>query len=123
MHYMKPLVAEDVEVGRQITNAISTELPVEGSLWLQWPDSDEWRLVFASPLVDAKGPRAAYTTFYRAIRHLNLPHEIPLWKIAVVSPKEPLIKHFRALLRGWSTEHSKRHPNNQFVENAYIYHL
>jgi hypothetical protein len=123
-YYLRGLDSRDIELGRQVTDALElTNLPVEGSLWFQRADSEEWRLVLATPLVDTQGPQAAYSKFYRAIKRLNLEHELPLWRVTVVSPKEPLIMSLRSALkpRGSSTLRSFR--INQFFKDTYIYYL
>ena|ERR1700693_6057807 len=127
MHYIRTLDSRDIELGRQVTDALKqANLPVQSSLWYQRPDSDDWSLVFATSLVDAQGPQAAYSKFYRAIRRLHLENELPLWKVAVVSPTEPFITKLRSALkpRGWyNTRVARTMVHDQFIQDAYIYYL
>ena len=56
------LVNSDIEIGRQIVAALTrANLPVTFYLWAFVPQLQEWQFIVATPLVDSKGPLAAYS--------------------------------------------------------------
>ena len=38
-----------------------TKVPVQAAFWWYLPESQEWRLIIATPLVDSYGPLSVYT--------------------------------------------------------------
>ncbi len=118
------LVENDIEVGRQVTKALDdARIAVKASFWFYEPGASEWRLIIATPLVDRKGPRAAYAAIQRALRDI----EFPLRKVSVVGPRHSLIKLLRIALRTGGGISGIRFThntiNNVFIEDAYIYRL
>ena len=68
------LVETDIQIGEEATRALdeSKALPVRACLWQYVPEAAEWRLLVASPLVDEKGPREAYTRIQQALQEAKL---------------------------------------------------
>jgi hypothetical protein len=60
-----------IEAGVVLTHALDeTEWPVTAALWLFFSESNQWRLIFASPTVNKEGPRNAYKHIQNALRNL-----------------------------------------------------
>jgi hypothetical protein len=65
------LVESDTEQGRRLIEALDQGgFPVVAAFWSFFPDGDLYRLVIASPVVDEKGPREAYTKIQEVL-HLE----------------------------------------------------
>jgi hypothetical protein len=121
------LVDRDVDDGRRLIEALDQKgFPVVAALWRYLPEQELWRLFIATPVVDEKGPRAAYEMIQGVISELRT-ENLPLEVVSVVSPKDPLITEFR-LFAG--TEGSPKIAGIHFVkstvgeiyvDNAYLY--
>ena len=139
--YKKILVERDFEEGRRLLEALDNAgFPVRAAFWYHLSDSDKWRFIVASPVVDEKGPRAAYTVIQSVLATLSktvvgvdnmprwrLPFGISLMDITVMSPKDQLIRLLRKVVRTGPGIHWVEFPqgaiNNVFVEDAYIYRM
>jgi hypothetical protein len=138
-----PLVEQDIVEGRRFLEALKQpavvtigrrrviDLPakhfrVKAAFWLYWPESDEWRLVIATPLVDEQGPQATYRDI-RAVLAANLASNLSLQNISAVSPKDPLVKAFQNAMKIVSdregTRLTRNTLNGTYVEDAYVYKL
>lgn len=103
---------------------------VKAAFWLYYPESEEWRLVIATPLVDEKGPLDTYSRL-QAVLQRSLPEIQPadlyLLNIAVISPSDPLVKAFRGAMRisEWSpyVRFTRSTLGGRYVEDAYVYRL
>jgi hypothetical protein len=85
------LVDSDTEQGRRLIEALDqVGFPVVAAFWSFFPDGDLYRLVIASPVIDDKGPREAYTKIQEVLHQLNLP-DLTLDNITVLSPYDPLV--------------------------------
>lgn len=120
------LVEKDIDFGRRFTEALDrSQVPVRGSLWYYDPDASEWWFIVATPLVDMKGPKAAYRAVQKVLRGLDPPADIAFRKISVVSPHVPLVKLIRKAIRTAGGVSNIRFThntiNNVFIEDAYIY--
>src|SRR5262249_36957008 len=83
------------EKGRRLIEALDqAEFPVVAAFWSFFPEGDLYRLVIASPVVDEKGPRDAYTKIQEVLHKLNLP-DLTLDNITAVSPYDPLVIDLR----------------------------
>ncbi len=100
---------------------------VVAAFWLYLSESDEWRLIIASPSEIVKGPRQAYTDIQSVLSNTSPPIEISLQDISVVSPGDRLIQSLKGLIGtgygrvGLRIKNSV--SNNQFIEDAYIYRM
>lgn len=122
------LVRSDLDVGRRITEALDhSEIKLRGSLWLHDKEEDDWRLILVTPLVDSRGPLATYTMVQRALAKAQLTSELPLSKISVTGPSDPLIKSLRTALRTGPGMHSLRATqsaiDNVYVDDVLVYRL
>jgi hypothetical protein len=123
------LVTPEIEAGQELLKAIDREgLPVRTAFWYYLPDSEQWRLILASPLVDESGPSAAYGRVQGILDKLELPMRdaLPLAGISVVSPASELPRLISAAIR---TAEDSSSPisfkantvNGVYIDNAIIY--
>lgn len=137
------LVEQDIEEGKRFLEALKQpavvtigrrrviDLPashfrVKAAFWSYLPESREWRLVIATPLVDEQGPQATYRDI-RAVLAANLALNLSLQNISAVSPKDPLAKALSKAVRSEPDAVSMRFTgsalNGTYVEDAYVYRL
>ncbi len=125
----EPLTAEMIEAGKQLTSRLDrTDFEVLSSLWLFTSETNQWRLVLASPQLDREGPKKAYTRIQAVLS--QRPNEVAglnLQNITALSPDDPLIRLLRTAIRtgrGLSgIRFSRNRINDTFIEDAYIYRL
>lgn len=122
------LVDRDIQEGRMLVEALDrSKFILDGALWFYMSNSDEWRLLLVSPLVDRIGPKKAYTVVQSAIEDMPPDFGISLNRISVLSPKNNLIRLLSITLRtgrGISGIRFTRNTiNGVFIEDAYIYRL
>ena len=101
--------------------------PIHRAFWWYSPDQySDWRLVIASPLVDQRGPLAAYKKLDAILRKNR--HDLIVWvkSVHLISPKDSLIRDLdktypqdeitsRAINLCGST------VGNSYIEQAYLY--
>jgi hypothetical protein len=67
------LVDHDLEEGKRLLRALDeVGVPVVAALWYCLPESDVWRYIVASPLVEELGPRKTYARI-ESVRASTLP--------------------------------------------------
>ncbi|HXM22543.1 MAG TPA: hypothetical protein VN948_14905 [Terriglobales bacterium] len=115
----------DIEIGRQIVTALTrARIPVSVYLWAFVPQLQEWQFIIATPLVDSKGPLAAYGEVNRVLRKEGLFDDTPLKRVFLRSPSDRVLKSLEKESRAVPQE-SFRIVNEQiagnFVEDAYVY--
>jgi hypothetical protein len=120
------LVNHDIEVGRRIVATLTrASIPVSVYLWAFIPQLQEWQFMVATPLVDTKGPLAAYGEVNRALQKEGVFDDVPLRRIFLKSPNDKVLKSLERESRAVPHE-AFRVVNEQiagsFVEDAYIYH-
>jgi hypothetical protein len=101
--------------------------PVHAALWLYSPDRySDWRLVVASPLVDQKGPLAAYRKLDGILRK-NRP-DLILWLqyVQLVSPEDSLIRdldkvYFQRKATPRISSISGSTAGSSYIEQAHLY--
>ena len=119
------LVNNDIEIGRRIVAALTrASIPVTVYLWAFIPQLQEWQFMVATPLVDTKGPLAAYGEVNSALRRAGAFEDIPLRRIFLKSPNDRVLKSLEKESRAIPQE-SFRVVNEpiagNFVEDAYVY--
>lgn len=122
------LVDSDIKAGEVLLNKLDEiKFKVKAALWFYSTDSEEWRLIFASPTVDEKGPKNAYEKVQSHLQGLKKQHKLSLQNISLVSPNDKLIKLLRTAIKtgpGISgIRFTKNVINNVLIEDAYIYRL
>jgi hypothetical protein len=119
------LVSHDIDVGRRIVAALTrAAIPVSVYLWAFVPQLQEWQFMVATPLVDTKGPRAAYGEVDRALQKEGILDEVPLRRIFLKSPNDRVLRSLERESKAVPRE-AFRVVNEQigadFVEDAYLY--
>ncbi len=117
-----------IDFGRRVIAALHRAgIPVTVGLWAFAPDSEEWQLTIATPLVDEVGPLAAYGRVHKAIRKAHVEGQFPLRGIFLRSPKDRVIrslqKESRALENLGREDYRLVNASieGSFVEDAYLY--
>ena len=119
------LVINDIEVGRRIVAALTrASIPVTVYLWAFVPQLQEWQFMVATPLVDTKGPLAAYGEVNKALQKEGIFDDLPVRRIFLKSPNDRVLKALEKESRAIPQE-AFRVVNEQiacnFVEDAYVY--
>lgn len=119
------MVNEDIEIGRRIVAALTrTGIPVKVYLWAFIPQLQEWQFMIATPLVDSKGPLAAYGEVNKALQKEGVFEDVPLRRIFLKSPNDKVLKSLEKESKAVPQE-SFQVVNEQitgsFVEDAYLY--
>jgi hypothetical protein len=128
MSYVETLDGLDIEFGRKLWQRLrnSEDFPIEGAFWLLEPEAGAWLLVIASPKVDILGPRDTYREL------AALTDDIPensrqLFKIKLISPKDPLFQAPRSIFAQTASVEGKRMSNTMvggmFIDEAYLYEI
>ncbi len=119
------LVNNDIEIGRRIVSALTrASIPVTVYLWAFIPQLQEWQFMVATPLLDTKGPLAAYGEVNKALQKEGVFDDVPLRRIFLRSPNDRVLKSLEKESKAVPQE-AFRVVNEQiagnFVEDAYIY--
>lgn len=137
------LVEQDLEAGKQFLDALMqpttitigrkrltfggpSHFRVKAAFWWYLPESAEWRLVIATPLVDEKGPLATYKDIQKVLTwHPEL--NLPLQSISVLSPKDKLVKLFQKAMKmapePVGVRFTRSALEGTYIEDAYVYRL
>ena len=101
---------------------------VSAALWFLDADSRRWKLLLASPRVEAGGPKKAYLDILDALA--ELPKDAPriaLKDVTVLDPKNALVKLLKSAVKTGTgisgIRFSGNTINGHFIEDAYIYRL
>lgn len=122
------LVDKDIQDGRLLVEALDrSKFSLDGALWYYMLNSDEWRLLLVSSLVERTGPKKVYRIVQSTIEDMAPTFGVSLNRISVLSPKNKLIQLLSIALRtgrGLSGIRFTRNTiNGVFIEDAYIYRL
>ena len=121
------LSEEMIRTGASIVEALDRQnFIVDAALWLYLTDTNQWRLLLASPDVHVDGPRKAYARVLQILRSTQV-HGLSLDNLAILDSRDPFIQPFRRLVRTnrGSAPHrvSRNSVNGQFIEDALIYRM
>lgn len=87
------LVANDLEIEGSVVAAFSrAQIPVTAVDWDWVPQLGEWQLIVVTSLHDTKGPREAYARIIAALSEARVYQSIPIRKLFVKSPEDPVAK-------------------------------
>ena len=87
------LVANDLEIEGSVVAALSrAQVPVTAVDWDWVPQLGEWQLIVVTSLHDTKGPREAYARIIAALSEAGVYQNIPIRKLFVKSPEDPVAK-------------------------------
>lgn len=123
----KQLVAMKVAEGKRLVEALDeSDFPVNSALWFL-SETEVWRLLLASPVVDSEGPRAAYEGLQDFLNRSSPKYEIALDEVTLLSPRDALIGLLRgAVVTGSGVSEvrfTENSINNVFIEDALIYRI
>ena len=131
----EPLTKELKEMGRDMSLRLRERgFELVCSLWLYHPESNRWRLVLASPIVDREGPRKAYEIIEQILQE-NWEMGVWLRDISAVSPSDPLVQALRSLGKiellppnyassprdDVGRKYTRSRLGDIFIEDAYIF--
>jgi hypothetical protein len=122
------LVERDIQEGRKLVQSLDLAgLRINAALWLFIPESSEWRLTIATPLVDEKGPLHTYRRVHTALKSISPPLSISIQNIAAISPDDSLIQQLKGAVRtGRNLEgvrFTRNFIKNSYIEDAYLYRV
>jgi hypothetical protein len=122
------LVDADMKAGEALLSRLDDiKFNVKAALWFYVQESEEWRLIIASPIVDKDGPKKAYEKVQSQLQELDGGYKLSLRNISLVSPGDKLIKALESVIKtGKSISHirfTRNVVNGLFIEDAYIYRL
>lgn len=127
MPYVDALTMWDIDFGKQLWQALRDNkiFPVQGAFWLLESEKG-WRLLLATPRVDAVGPRKAYEelgTFTRGV----IPGANQRSLIELISPSLPLYQALRRIFGKTASVEGARLGNTQvdgmYIDEAYLYEV
>jgi len=91
----KTLVSELIVDGAKLLTELDKgKFPVDAMFWVELPERDYWRLVIASPIAGAQGPKATYSRVSEILRGMTTAG-LDLSEISVF---DPVSEQFRDLL-------------------------
>jgi len=123
------LVDMDFKNGETLIKSLDrAQFHVHSAFWFFNSESEQWRLMIASELVDDLGPKIAYTQIKSVIDDLEPSIGIELQNISVISPSNILIKILGSAIKTSPTDIkgirlSRNTIGNSFIEDVYIYRL
>lgn len=91
------LVNKQIEEGKKLLERLDqagVSIPV--ALWINLPDTDNWRLLFAMNGIDRAGSRRAYTKIYTVIQENGI--DLSLGDVSVIDQHNNLCSQLRQLV-------------------------
>lgn len=116
-----------IDAGAELTKILDESgLPVTTALWLFVPELNEWRLMFASPEVETKGPRDVYKKIQLAVNQLGEKSAaVPLSVIGLLDTNSDLVRLMKVAIGASPGANrirfSKNVINGHFIDDALIY--
>ncbi len=126
------LVDKDINEGRKLVQILDAkEFDTKAAMWFYFADSNEWKLLIATPIVDEKGPKQAYEIIQKVIQEMQATSKtevkISLKDIIVLSPTEDPIPLIAMMIRtgpGLSgIRFTKNIVNNKLIDDVYVYRI
>ncbi len=125
------LVETDILEGQELISALrqsdlrfaASHFVVRTAFWLFDEESMEWRLIIATPLVDERGLRSAYTDIQSVLQRLSL--SLTLQNITVISPDDDLVKAIKKIGKvpkgSIGLRIGRTRVNDVLVDDAFVY--
>jgi hypothetical protein len=111
-----------IEDGRGLISALEDEkIAIDAAMWFYSAESDDWKLIIATPIVGEIGPRESYRKIQSVLE--KMPSlSISLMDISVLSPSSSLISTIRNAI-GHSKDIVLKGTvlDGLLISNAYIY--
>jgi len=116
-----------ISSGAALTKRLAEEQwPVDAALWYYKSEPNEWKLLFASPVVPKEGPRTAYEKIQQSLGELP-DCVVALQDVTVVDPEDTVVTLLRTALGtvggGTGIRFSRSAILGRYIEDAYIYLL
>ena len=112
--------------GRSLIDALAKEhFKIDAAMWFYSKESEEWRLLIATPLVGRLGPKNTYKRIQSVLAKLEkLGISISLRDITVLRPIDPLINTIMDSVRYQKETIIKDTVLNSVqMDDAYIYFI
>lgn len=124
----KTLVNIDIEEGKKLLEMLDkTNMQITSAFWFYLQDIEEWRLIFATNLLDKEGPKKTYTKLLEIISQDIKEINIPLEAISLISPNDSLNQLFRSAIQtgpGISgIRFSGNVINGSLIKDSYLYRI
>jgi len=125
--FKEPLTESMIEAGAELTRKLDEiGLPVTTALWFFNVEIREWRLLFASPEVDSKGPLVVYEKIQDAIDELGeKASEASMDVVGLLSENAELARLLRVGVDGGTGINRIRLKRNgirgHYIEDALVY--
>lgn len=85
------LVNDFGEIEGKVVSALSrAQIPITAVDWNWVPQLEESQLIVVTPLVDSRGPRETYARILKALTVAGVYQSIPIRKLFVKSPDDPV---------------------------------
>lgn len=123
------LVDRNIVEGKELIEALDRrDLNIKAAMWFYFEESDEWKLLIATPMVDKKGTKEVYRLIQTVIGEMSESKTSVSFKdVLVLSPKDDPITLVGNVIRtgpGLSgIRFTKNVINNKLIDDAYIYRL
>ncbi len=116
-----------IKVGKQLIRHLDLELEVQAALWVYFDETEVWRLVLASPMVNTAGPKWLYHRIHMVLLDVLRTRKIGLPNITVRDSEHPMIQALRltfgTIPKISGIRFSGYASNGYFIDDAYIYFL
>ena len=127
MAYVITLTAEDIEFGERFTNELKrVRFLYRGVLWLFDEDSDDWKLIVATEVVDRAGPRDTYVRLTSVAKQLNA-NSFQMLRISAMSPRQPIYAALQSVFGSassvWGARLRNTVVNGLRIAEAYLYEV
>jgi hypothetical protein len=121
------VIDNKIEEGKKLLKKLDDySLIIKSAFWYLSPENNEWRLNFATPIIDKDGPRKAYTKF-QSILSKNKDINIKFNEISIISPMSNINKLLSSAIKTGEGISGIRFTGNVIngflIEDAYIYRV
>jgi hypothetical protein len=122
------LVDAQVDDGKKLIQALdAAKVDVQAAMWFYFTESNDWRLVIATPLMDVIGPMKTYEIIQNEMEKSLPDLSVKLRNIFLVNPQHKLIRLMKIAVGTGKTISGIRFTqnviNNILIEDAYIYRM
>ena len=121
------LTNEMISSGKELLQTLDEKrFEISAALWLYLTENVKWILLFAIPGLNVKGPKIAYTEFYKFLEEKpNL--KLSLMNIKLIDSSDGFISLLKIAIMTYSGISGIRFTGNTingyFIEDAYIYRI
>lgn len=120
------LVEKDIEAGRRLLEELDRQrVDITAAAWFFVADAERWRLLLASPIVDEKGPLAAYEVIQNTLTRMPETARPTFTDISAVSPSDRRVRAMAVAVKTGPGIHDVRFSRtvvgDMYVEDALVY--